>query len=493
MNKGFERYISNKRVAIEEKDGCYELRWEEGSLFHDYTQGWQAREDEEDDTVILDFTMLEPVDIRRFEEIFKSHSQEDTTLSFRDECQGKGSPCFSAKINLDEDDTNYPMGADAVILSLADTACSAWEDYVGSCSEEEKMSFSSHYGNGSRLLFVDSCVISISFLTHELMAFNSASDFLDEIDAKPLLHAPRAGGGDSLLDSADTLESEEDEDAAKWVMPDDSRGGGFIDVAGMDHLKKKVGDSVIWPLKHKEIAERYKVSSPGGMILYGPPGCGKSYFAEKFAQECGLPYRLVKPSELGSPFVHATQHMIARLFDEAEKKAPCVICMDEIDAMIPVRQTTNNSCKNDEVNEFLTQLNNCGKRGIFVIGTTNMKDLIDPAALRKGRLDYQVEIPAPDIDQRKVMFEYELKDRPQFLDVEPAALAAETEGYSCSDISYIVNEAALAAAIQQVDISQDMLEDQIRKTVPSLKKKSVRKVGFNSAASQQRQMMNLVQ
>ena len=122
-----------------------------------------------------------------------------------------------------------------------------------------------------------------------------------------------------------------------------------------------------------------------------------------------------------------------------------------------------------------------------------MKDLIDPAALRKGRLDYQVEIPAPDIDQRKVMFEYELKDRPQFLDVEPAALAAETEGYSCSDISYIVNEAALAAAIQQVDISQDMLEDQIRKTVPSLKKKSVRKVGFNSAASQQRQMMNLAQ
>lgn len=487
MKRYFENYLRSKNISYESKGDSYDLYWTERSLFHDYTVGWQARDDSDEGKVILDFTMQEPVDMERFREIYEGLVYGEVKLSFRERNNGRGCPCLSAKVGLEDEDC-FQACADATILAILDIACSSWEEYVKGSPEEETVRFSSHYGNGQRLLFIDKYVVSISTLTHKFILYSTASGLMDEMDATPLLQRP--GGEDSALESVGLLGAEEDEDFAKWIDPDE-QGGGFSEVAGMDILKKKVGDSVIWPLTHKETAARYRVNTPGGMILYGPPGCGKSYFAEKFAKECGLPYRLVKPSELGSPFVHASQNMISRLFDEAEKKSPCVICMDEIDAMIPVRQMGNNSCRNDEVNEFLTQLNNCGKRGIFVIGTTNMKELIDPAALRKGRLDYQIEIPAPDLAQRKAMFDYELKGRPVFLDVDATSLAEKTEGCSCSDISYIVNEAALQAAIGEEEITQGLLLEQIRKITPSLRNNTVRRVGFTASAVQQKQMMTL--
>ena len=489
MNENLEKYIQAKDIRADVTPDCYELSWKDRSLFHDFTNGWRAEEGEDGRKVVLGFVIQEIVDTRRFTAVFDSMPvRYEVSLSFTDECQGRGCPCFSAEID-EPGEEDFRTSADAVAVLITEVACVAWKDYLGSCSESEVLSFNAHYGDGQRLVFIDRNIVRISTMAMMMRAVRESPELLEDLDLA-IGHLPCSSPDKVFQDEG--CDALEEECHNRWVEPDGTRTGGFRNVAGMDALKKKVGDSVIWPLTHREQAGRYRVSMPGGMVLYGPPGCGKTYFAEMFAQECGLPYLLVSPSDLGSPFVHGSQHLISCLFEEAEKRAPCVVCLDEIDAMIPARQNGNYSQMNGEVNEFLSHLNNCGKRGVFVIGTTNMKDLIDPAALRKGRLDYQVEIPAPDLAQRGAMFEHELKDRPVFIDVDVSVLAAATEGYSCSDISYVVNEAALAAAIRQQDISQGMLEEQIRRTVPSLRNSCVRKAGFAPAATpQEKQIINL--
>lgn len=267
-----------------------------------------------------------------------------------------------------------------------------------------------------------------------------------------------------------------DEEPEILVSPGEARG--FAAVAGLDSLKAEMKESVIWPLVHKKAAKRYRVSAPNGMLLYGPPGCGKTFFAQRFAEETGFRYRYVSPSDLGCKWIHGSQEMIAQLFEDAKKNAPCVVCLDEVDALLPTRSSTPElAAQNGEVNEFLTRLNNCGKDGIFVIGTTNNRDLIDPAALRKGRFDLQYEIPAPDSLQRKALFEKCLEDRPVACDVDTSALSALTEGYVSSDIAYIVDSAALKAAIAGVDISQKHLADAIGRCSAS-SSKTDKRIGF---------------
>lgn len=259
-------------------------------------------------------------------------------------------------------------------------------------------------------------------------------------------------------------------------------GNGFADVAGMDDIKAMLQQKVLFLLKNPEKAQKYKLTLPNGMLLYGPPGCGKTFFAEKFAEEAGLNYICVKGSDIGSSYIHGSQSKIAQLFTEAEQKAPSVICFDEFDAMVPKRTSAEASAlMNPEVNEFLSQMNNCSQRGIFVIGTTNQKDLIDPAILRTGRLDIHVEVSAPDKTTRKKMFDLYLKDRP-CIGVNSEELADKTDNYSSSDISFIVNDAALVAAFKDSPIDQSMLLDSINNRPSSLgastKKTERKKIGF---------------
>jgi len=257
-------------------------------------------------------------------------------------------------------------------------------------------------------------------------------------------------------------------------------GNGFADVAGMDDVKAMLQQKVLFLLKNPEKAKKYKLSPPNGMLLYGPPGCGKTFFAEKFAEEASLNYIFIKASDVGSTYIHGSQGKIAQLFSEAEAKAPSVICFDEFDAMVPKRSSTEaSSLINPEVNEFLSQMNNCSQRGIFVIGTTNQKDLIDPAVLRTGRMDIHVEICPPDKISRKKMFDLYLKERP-CVGIDTDVLADKTDNYSSSDIAFIVNDAALVAAFKDSPIDQAMLEESINRRPSSLgnKQEERRKIGF---------------
>jgi len=250
------------------------------------------------------------------------------------------------------------------------------------------------------------------------------------------------------------------------------KGNGFKDIAGMDGLKQMLTQKVIFILKDKEKAAKYKLLPPNGMLFYGPPGCGKSFFAEKFAEETGFNFMLVKASDLGSIYVHGSQGKIADLFKKAEESKPTVICFDEFDAFVPNRSNTGAEHQAGEVNEFLSQLNNCAQRGIFVIATSNRPDMIDPAVLRTGRIDKIVYIPMPDKEARSEMFKLHLSGRP-CSDIDAEHLAEMTDGYIASDIAYIVNDAAMGAAFSDQPISQELLEATINSIRPSISKEVV--------------------
>ena len=250
------------------------------------------------------------------------------------------------------------------------------------------------------------------------------------------------------------------------------KGNGFKDIAGMDQLKQMLTQKVIFILKDKEKAERYRLLPPSGMLFYGPPGCGKSFFAEKFAEETGFNFMLVKASDLGSIYIHGSQGKIADLFKKAEESKPTVICFDEFDAFVPNRSNRGAEHQAGEVNEFLSQLNNCAQRGIFVIATSNRPDMIDPAVLRTGRIDKMVYVPMPDKDARKEMFKLHLEGRP-CEDINAERLAEMTEGYIASDIAYIVNDAAMGAAFSDQPITQQLLETTISSIRPSITKEVI--------------------
>ena len=300
--------------------------------------------------------------------------------------------------------------------------------------------------------------------------FKSVQQVLNALHSAEAHETPRQEGGQqSRSPNGRQGQQEQSPNATEFEV---KRGGGngFADIAGMGELKRFLTERVIFVIKNREMAEKYRLLPPNGMLFYGPPGCGKTFMAEKFAEETGFNFILVKASDVGSSFVHGSQEKIANLFATAAKEAPVVICFDEFDALVPDRSVPANQYQAGEVNEFLTQLNNCSKRGIFVIGTTNRPDKIDPAALRTGRIDRQVYIPLPDEEARKEMFAIHLKGRPydeQAIDL--AKLSKMTEGYIASDIAYIVNDAALVAAFTQQNITEELLETSVQNISPSLR------------------------
>jgi transitional endoplasmic reticulum ATPase len=250
---------------------------------------------------------------------------------------------------------------------------------------------------------------------------------------------------------------------------------GFGDVAGMDELKQLVTEGFINVLNNQECAKAYGITPPS-MLFYGPAGCGKTFFAEKIAEEVGINFMKIVPDDLASTLVHGTQEKIGEVFRKAERKAPTLIFFDEFDAMVPRRTNDDHNYQNGEVNEFLCMLNNAAERGVYVLAATNHPERIDKAVLRTGRIDEMIYVDMPDNKARESLFRLELSKLPVAEDVDFVKLADMTKGYNCSDISYIIKVASrkmFNASIKEKDqpykvITQSLLEDTIIHQSPSV-------------------------
>lgn len=267
------------------------------------------------------------------------------------------------------------------------------------------------------------------------------------------------------------------------------KGNGFADVAGMDSLKQLFNDEIVDVLAHPEAYGELNVTIPNGILLYGPPGCGKTFFAEKFAEEVGYNYMYKNCSDIASPYIHGGQTAIAAMFKEARENKPTILFLDEIDAMIKNRSSHNNASESGEVNVFLVELNNCGKDGVFVIGACNDPREIDPAALRSGRLEMKYYVPNPDFDTRKSLFQLYLKKTGD-LGLDYDLLAEKTDGYANVDIVKVIDVAARRTGrARESKITMQTLLSVLENNKPNLTKdqiihyESIRKEfegGFNS-------------
>tara|TARA_Y100001936_G_C16089439_1_gene684707 strand:+ start:4775 stop:5812 length:1038 start_codon:yes stop_codon:yes gene_type:complete len=245
---------------------------------------------------------------------------------------------------------------------------------------------------------------------------------------------------------------------------------GFECVAGMEELKNLLTTDVINPLRNPEKFEKFKVSIPNGIILYGPPGCGKTFIVRKLAEELGYNFVEVKHSDLATPFIHGSVSNIGKAFDKAQQNSPTILFFDEISGLVPDRRTMNNfdnGLKEEEVNEFLMQLNDAGDKKILVVGATNYIDRIDPAVLRPGRFDKKIYVSPPDFEARESLFKMGLANRPFDKKINFKNLSSVTVDFTCADIiDDVIESAARFAANKNMDsIDQETLENEIARVL----------------------------
>lgn len=247
------------------------------------------------------------------------------------------------------------------------------------------------------------------------------------------------------------------------------RGNGFADIAGMDDLKEKIRYDIIDVLNDAERAKELGITIPNGILLYGPPGCGKTFFAEKCAEEMQCHFMYVKCSDVASPYIHGGQEKIARLFEEAREKSPTLLFLDEVDALLRTRTKQQNASESGEINEFLCQINNCGESGVFVIAATNMPEEIDEAALRAGRLERKYYIGVPDVQTIEKLLEIQLRKR-KTDNINIKEVAKHLQGRVAADVKLLVDVAARLAFRNHCNISTQLLIEAVRTTPPSVSK-----------------------
>lgn len=289
--------------------------------------------------------------------------------------------------------------------------------------------------------------------------FQSAEEFIKGIKGE--LKVDRQSAKKRIIADSPSENTKNTESSKK-------KGEGFAAIAGMEDLKNQLREEVIEPLYHPEEYRRYGVTIPNGMLLYGPPGCGKTFFAKHFAEEVGFNFMCITPATLKSRYVNATQENIAKMFKDAEEKAPTIIFIDEINELVPNRESNVHEMSRSAVNEMLAQMDRTGEKGIFIIGATNYPHTIDPAILRAGRLDKKYYVGVPDMKARKALFELYLKNRPYDFGLDYEELASLTENYVSADIQLIVNDASRAALKRHSRITMDLLRSAIEETRPSL-------------------------
>lgn len=226
------------------------------------------------------------------------------------------------------------------------------------------------------------------------------------------------------------------------------------DVIGLDDVKKEILLKVIYPLKFKELSEEYNVSSGGGILLYGPPGNGKTFIAKAVASEIEAYFIYVNPSVLYSQWFGNFEKNISSIFRAAQILAPSIIFFDEIDAMVPNRDRADSDVVRRGVSQFLNEMggftSESGK-DVFIMGATNIPWNIDAALTRPGRFDRLIFVPPPDSEQRLELFRKRISNIRNSDKIDFRKLASATNGYSAADIDYVCRKAGEEVFLKAVE------------------------------------------
>ncbi|MBX6357095.1 MAG: AAA family ATPase [Micromonosporaceae bacterium] len=228
------------------------------------------------------------------------------------------------------------------------------------------------------------------------------------------------------------------------------------DVGDMAEVKQVLTESVLWPLTYPDTFARLGVQPPRGVLLYGPPGCGKTYLVKAIAGTGKANVLSVKGAELLSKWVGESERAVRELFRRAREAAPTLVFLDEVDALAPVRgQATDGGTTDRVVASLLTELDGVEPlRNVVVVGATNRPDLVDPALLRPGRLERLVFVPPPDAAARAEILRAAARGVPLASDVDLDALAGALDGFSAADCAALIRESALAAMRESLEAAQ---------------------------------------
>lgn len=288
---------------------------------------------------------------------------------------------------------------------------------------------------------------------------------------------PGVSRGKSSSSQESSAEGEGEKSASQWIVKEKPTIK-FADVAGLNGVKEDIRLKMVYPFDHPELAEKFGVRGGGGLLMFGPPGTGKTMLAKATAGEIDATFFTISPADILSKWVGEAEQNIKKLFDAARGEKRSIIFIDEIEALVPARRDEGSSVMQRVVPQILQGMEGFDKKTtpILFMGATNVPWQLDPAVMRPGRFDEKVYIPLPDLPGRQKLLEIYLGKRPVAKDIDFSILSQRLEGYSGADIKYICDRAATIPFLQSVatgeegEITQKILDDVIADTPRSVQR-----------------------